>query len=116
MFRHGIQAAKTKLIGNFLVGRRCGRRPLPFQDKIKNLLLSPGQFNHTVYPYSISSVPGVKAQRRRKSCRFGWRCAPASIKTLLAWARRSFFPTRSRSISGWGRVFSGERPEDLGCI
>ena len=60
MSRHGVEAAESKLIGNFLKGRGGTLRPLPFLNEIENLLLSSGQSVHAVYLNSIMRMLAVK--------------------------------------------------------
>lgn len=62
MLRHGVEAAESKLVSDFLKGRGGALRPLPFLDEIENLLLFARQSNHTVYRYSIMRVLPVNPE------------------------------------------------------
>src|SRR5262245_46780498 len=63
MLRHGVRAAKSEIVGDFLVSRRRPLRPLPFLDEINNLLLFSRQGHNTVCQYSIT-CRGVNCSRR----------------------------------------------------
>jgi hypothetical protein len=67
MFRHGVETAKTELVGDVLKRRGYALRPLPFQNEIQNLLLFSCQSNNTVYISSRLPVPGVKTDGDRNA-------------------------------------------------
>ena len=67
MLRHGVEAAESELIGDFLKGRGCALRPLAFLDEVEDLLLFAGQFIHTVWIYSIRTAPAVNLRIAREN-------------------------------------------------